>query len=478
MYSDPSTAEKHAEVLMNRHQRGLVDACFEENQYDEGIALLSQLRTPAVLPSASHMRQLLYFSLYPPAVETSPIDGLLSPSKNSRQQQRSLIISSHTAASACSLLVQYAMSMRPQEVAEVLPSYNCSNVDRGDSPESLIAKESYCISEAKNCWNIVQKGFIHRAITSSPTTRRVRRTTVYEDEDGDEDEDDFKFGVSNVVAEHAWIVLDFLLILFERDECETEARGLPRYSPLLLNQIPAPRNGKGARWEADAPLSIILYALTQDGNEQRLQMGARLAHLLINLCSTNLFDFTMFLNSVFTRVYTTAPKEFLALLMSLPPTVPVLRFRIALLHKFNSNGSKSTTRDTSLRAKPQARAKPIRRAPDNTKSIEEQSKSQLTSTSILSQITLPTFADIERSMEELKLNLLNNDIPYSWIQFQLWTSFAMYQTRLPLEVRDDGWRGLLQSGNLSQRLDELFDSKDPEATVYKEILNDVLSGQP
>lgn len=34
------------------HQRGLVDTCFEENQYESGIAVLDQLRSPKFKPSA------------------------------------------------------------------------------------------------------------------------------------------------------------------------------------------------------------------------------------------------------------------------------------------------------------------------------------------------------------------------------------------------------------------------------------------
>ncbi|KAJ3933187.1 MAG: hypothetical protein NXY57DRAFT_45321 [Lentinula lateritia] len=454
---------------MNLHQRGLVDACFEESQYDEGIALLSQLKSSNVLPSASHIRQLLYFSLYPPTVKKVPLGLSLSPTKIGRQQQKSLTISSQTAALACSLLIQYALTMSTEGVARALPSYDHSNVNGSESSESLIAKESYCISEAKNCWNILQKGFIHRVTTSSPTKRGTRRTTVFDDNDDDD------FGASGVVAEHAWPVLDLLLILFERDECETEARGLPRYSPLLLNQIPAPRSEMSVRWEADAPLSIILYALAQEGDEQRRKMGSRLTQLLINLCSTNLFDFTMFLNSVFSRVYTSGPKEFLASLVALPPTLPVLRFRIALLHKFINNGGKSTAQDTSLRSKPQARAKPIRHRRNETKPLEEQTKPQLTSNSILSQITLPPFTEIHRSMEELKPHLSNKDLPYTWIQFQLWTSIYIYQTQLPVGARDKGWWSLLGSEEFPRQLEELFHTKDLETTVYKEILNDMLS---
>ncbi|KAF9070119.1 hypothetical protein BDP27DRAFT_1324322 [Rhodocollybia butyracea] len=384
-------SRNHVEVPMNVHQLGLVDNCYEEHQYDEGNALLRQLRSPNVMPSASHIRQLLYLSLYP------------QPRKNSR-----------------SLLVQFARTNSPEGVARALPSYDCHNVN-SDSSESFIAKESRCISEGKNCWNILQKGFIHRTILSSPTKKGSRRTNTYE-EDSDDDS-----GASDIVAEHAWPILDFLLILFERDECEAEARGLPPHSPLLLNQIPAPRSV----------------------NEQRRRMGARLMQLLINLCSTNLFDFTMFLNSVFNRVYTSAPKEFLSVLVSLPPTVPC---------------GKNTVQSNSSRPKPQARAKPIRRTRDETKAPEEPLKFQ--PTSIHSQINLPLYVDIHRSIEELTPD---DNLSYTWIQFQLLTSFGIYQASLPADARDDGWLTMLRS---REQLDKLFSlSDDSNVRIYREILN-------
>ena len=40
------------EIPMNLHQRGIIDSCFEESQYDEGIALISQLKSPQVRPAA------------------------------------------------------------------------------------------------------------------------------------------------------------------------------------------------------------------------------------------------------------------------------------------------------------------------------------------------------------------------------------------------------------------------------------------
>ncbi|KIK67181.1 hypothetical protein GYMLUDRAFT_156189 [Collybiopsis luxurians FD-317 M1] len=447
---------------MNLHQRGLVDACFEEGQYDEGIALLSQLRSQNVMPSVPHIRQLLYLSLYPSMMNKQPIDPNLSPAKIGKQQ-RPVTISQKTAVSARSLLLHFAITNHPDGVARALPSYCPHEDNENDDSESFIARESHNISMGKNCWNMLQKGFIRRAIITSPSKRGARRMTAYEEEEEDGDGD---FATSDVVAEHAWPILNFLLILFERDERETEARGLPRHSVLLLNQIPAPRSGKGARWEADAPLSVILSAITQR-DEQRQMMGARLTELLINLSATTLFDFTMFLNLVFNRVYISAPKEFLMLLASLPSTIPILKFRIALLHKFIRSSDKNIAEDVSLR--PKARARPIRRARDEAKPIEELSTSQ--SISILNQITLPSYIDICRSIEGL--NPKSNDgISYPWIHSQLLVSFGIYQSLLPAETRDEEWQKFLASDDFQRQLNRLLPgSWDQDAEVLGNILN-------
>jgi hypothetical protein len=37
---------------MSRNQHGIVDTCFEEGQYEAGIATLDQLRSPSYKPSA------------------------------------------------------------------------------------------------------------------------------------------------------------------------------------------------------------------------------------------------------------------------------------------------------------------------------------------------------------------------------------------------------------------------------------------
>ena len=57
-----------------------------------------------------------------------------------------------------------------------------------------------------------------------------------------------------------------------------------RHSPILLSQIPPPRGGSGARWEADAPLDVVFYCLEQT-HPKRRTMGARLMTLVNNMFS-------------------------------------------------------------------------------------------------------------------------------------------------------------------------------------------------
>lgn len=48
----PSATDGHGqEREMSRHQRGLVDTCFEEGQYESGISVLDQLRSSHLKPS-------------------------------------------------------------------------------------------------------------------------------------------------------------------------------------------------------------------------------------------------------------------------------------------------------------------------------------------------------------------------------------------------------------------------------------------
>lgn len=41
----------HVEAEMTRNQCGLADTCFEEGQYDAGLTVLDQLRSPNYKPA-------------------------------------------------------------------------------------------------------------------------------------------------------------------------------------------------------------------------------------------------------------------------------------------------------------------------------------------------------------------------------------------------------------------------------------------
>lgn len=102
------------------------------------------------------------------------------------------------------------------------------------------------------------------------------------------------------IGQHAWPILDWLLVLFERDELLTRSpdtraclplfsaqyiyltgKNIAVYSPLLLSQLPTPRGGKEARWELDAPIDVIFYCLRQ--NEERRQLMASRLMTLVRL---------------------------------------------------------------------------------------------------------------------------------------------------------------------------------------------------
>ena len=36
---------------LNKHQRGMVDSCFEEGHYEQGIGMVDKLRLPHIRPS-------------------------------------------------------------------------------------------------------------------------------------------------------------------------------------------------------------------------------------------------------------------------------------------------------------------------------------------------------------------------------------------------------------------------------------------
>ncbi|KAG6900499.1 hypothetical protein C0993_009809 [Termitomyces sp. T159_Od127] len=278
-----STIEKRDGVIefeMSAHQRGLVDTCLEEGQFESAIALLEQLRSPTYKPTTSHIRQLLYIALqpeHPPSVhELVVADVLPSPSKATVKKR---IPSGGAVLAARRLLNSFAITNAPEAIAAALPSYDrrrdMSVTQAGDdgSLESVIGPQSMCISRAESCWSILAQGFTQRGQTCSVSSNNEKERSYILDED--DSPNDLE---SMVVGDNAWPILDWLLLLFEQDEMLAHSHASGRFSNLLVRQIPPPRNGMGPRWDTRIPLHIIFYCMEQ-ADFRRQMLGSRLMTL-------------------------------------------------------------------------------------------------------------------------------------------------------------------------------------------------------
>ncbi|KAH9949562.1 hypothetical protein B0H21DRAFT_727424 [Amylocystis lapponica] len=218
---------------MNVHQRSLVDTCFEEEQYEAGIAVLDQLRSPKYKPFPAHIRQLIYIALYPPPdleEERQPAIFRLEPGSPSkafaRQQATSHAPPPAAVQSALRLLTAFVHTNSPEAISRALPSYPepGAAADTGmDDEDSFIAKQAVRIKSARSVWEVLREGFVQRAhgAASVPAGKRKGRRPVVDEDDG--------FGADvdgpSAVGPYAWPVLDWFVTLLERDEQMAERRG-------------------------------------------------------------------------------------------------------------------------------------------------------------------------------------------------------------------------------------------------------------
>jgi hypothetical protein len=158
-----------------------------------------------------------------------------SPSKMTRQQQKSTYIPTYAARDAAvRLLASFAITNTPNALLRGLPSYPGPDDDSTDNigdddPDSFIARESLRLKDGRGCWSTLNDGFYKRGssammATSPKKSDKKRRHDSFED---DELSDAFDSAESfSVVAENAWPVLDWLIMVFERDEAMTENKAL------------------------------------------------------------------------------------------------------------------------------------------------------------------------------------------------------------------------------------------------------------
>lgn len=450
---------------MGTHQRGLVDDCLEEGQFESAIDILKQLRSSNYKPSISHIHQLIYISLQPlPTFATSETSNLEIPPSPSKSTKKHLP-SSAAIQSAQRLLISFAITNSPNTLAQALPSYEKDGSAIVDYGDSVIGAEAACIPNARHCWEILMEGFTQRQKRMLPTPKGKDKNRIHNFEEP------FQMEGHAAVGENSWPVLDWLLLIFEQDELQTKACGLGLYSPELLRQIPSPRNGTGARWDTEAPLRIVFSCLGQ--NElRRQQMGVRLMTMLINLSSTVHLDLPMFVASVFSRLSASNSEQLPALFSAVPPSPAVHRFKVSLCPKFLVDTANDSQR-VEERPKVQARAQPraFRSAREPAASGDRTTPESNGQLSHHTKHSLPEYNEIRRLMEtKISASTTFMTMPLLFkIKFELFNSYAALQSEIQRQDRDPEW---VEDGNLSRTLDLAFGGEPGK--MYRQSLESIV----
>ncbi|KAF8628881.1 hypothetical protein AX15_003667 [Amanita polypyramis BW_CC] len=461
----------HTSLEMSWRQRAIVDTCFEEWQYESAIFNLEHLQSPSYRPSLLHVQQLIYIALHPisDAVPEKMNKSIYdSPSK--LQQFAKATISSTAVMQAQQLLFSFTATQSPDILARALPSYEPSNTTANaaeDIGDSDISRESLCIKEAKDCWSLLVDGFLSRGkvLFSSPRRKsRRRREDVVDDLPP---ADDHMVTSRKIVAESAWVVLDWFLVLFERDEHLIESKGDPPFSPLLLAQIPPTRNGSGSRWDVAIPLAIVVFCLQQP-DLSRQRMGARLMTLLINLSLTSHLNFYMFIASVYGRLSTVASENLYSLLSVLPPSLLVHRFKVALCYKFITELVPERT-DVDNRLRPPARARKPR-------SRREGDQMQVGSTPTISSGNVKHLPPCQAVLNALEtLPAMTDMTLFLRVKFELFISYGTIQHKAPASEKDVEWTNALQQRKLHSIVGIAFNPEGEDTVKLSRLANSIVS---
>jgi hypothetical protein len=111
--------------------------------------------------------------------------------------------------------------------------------DMDQEEDSYVAREAKCIQEAKHVWAILKDGIIQRKVVvpMTPKGKGKKRIRDYEYIEEEEKASDAEgAALPSVVSEHAWPVLDWLLMVLDKDQLLTERDGL-RESILLSSDV-------------------------------------------------------------------------------------------------------------------------------------------------------------------------------------------------------------------------------------------------
>ncbi|KAK7687062.1 hypothetical protein QCA50_009562 [Cerrena zonata] len=486
---------------MTVNQRGLVDTCFEEGQYETGIGVLDSLRSPRMKPFPPHVRQLVYLALYPPSIPPPegevPKNGFelgvpSSPSKLGARHHRSILIPTvPTTIAAQDILMAFAETNSPESLFRALPSYSLSGsessfgdvqtIPEGDDydEDSPIARQSRRIKEAKNCWEILKDGFIQPKIDLpvSPRIKGRSRRRI--------DEDEFDIPLPEhlqIVAAHAWPVLHWIVTILEKDEDVTEREGRARYSPLLLSQIPTSRTA-GGRWEVGTPLEIILHCLGQT-KEEYLSLGIRLMTLLINLTNCDDLNVNMFMTAACSRLSSLDSSQ-LAYLLSRLPREPnnVLQFKLVLCRGLLKDPTSGIAANNNSRAKPTvgARPRPLASRRKRADSVAESTASAATATTDGDRKPSATLATATRkfpttSSSDILRLLATSDLSTSDVLGVLRLKDQLVRTYIIVQISketkhpgDTACQHDFESGQLIQAIEHTFTIRSRNQDIVGEV---------
>ena len=200
----------------------------------------------------------MYPPVPPPAADderkersTDTFDPHIPSKSAAKQAQKSpLIPSAKATEAALRLLTSFVLTNSPGTLGRALPE-NVSGSDwlaklkkNDEDPEedSYIAREAMCIDEAKHVWAILKDGMIQRKVVvpMTPKGKGKKRKRDYEHHVVEDKQSDAEGAASPaVVSENAWPVLDWLLVVLEKDELLTESSGSRKstISPPMLSRF-------------------------------------------------------------------------------------------------------------------------------------------------------------------------------------------------------------------------------------------------
>ena len=191
----------------------------------------------------AHIRNLVCIALHPPPSaeddhRVSRMDSIpSSPSKYTAKHQRTAHAPTVSASEAARrLLKTYAVTNSPRSLLRALPGYGLSDLQGlgsllpdiyapDDDTDSETTKLSRRMQDAKNCWDTLREGFTRSDVCGSEAVTNNTRPSRRGQRGDMSDREGSSSDVPAPVGRHAWSVLEWLLLVFEKDEAVSAASG-------------------------------------------------------------------------------------------------------------------------------------------------------------------------------------------------------------------------------------------------------------